>query len=266
MKSLSLAGLQVLVTRPQSQALDLIAALKHASAEVIAYPLMAIESIVEQDEVSAVQAIKRAVMDLDQYQHAIFISTNAVDCAFYWVEQYWPQLPVGIEYYAIGAATAARLNAHGLESQAAAGSMNSEALLALPSLQHLAAKKVIIFRGVGGREHLAEVLRQRGAQLDYCEVYRRATVTPATGSLRQLLQKGDDLVLTVSSGETLENLMQLAKVDAVEKALKLLPLLVPGKRVAELARQQGFTQVLVAENASVKAFLAELEKYQQRKI
>ena len=266
MNAISLAGLQVLVTRPQSQAAELIAALNNAAAEVIAFPVMAIEAVSEQDELSTVQAIKSTVMDLDQYQHVIFISTNAVNCAFYWIEKYWPQLPVDITYYAIGAATASTLNSYGLESQAAAGSMNSEALLALPSLQQLLGQKVAIFRGVGGREHLADVLGQRGAQVGYCEVYRRVAVKHSPGSLHQLLKTDKDLILTVSSGETLENILQLAKVDAVENALKSLPLLVPGKRVAVLAQQQGFSKLLVAENASVKAFLGELGKYQQRKI
>lgn len=263
---ISLTGLQVLVTRPPSQATELIAALKGASAEPIAFPVMAIEAIEEGDRSTAVQAIKRTVMDLDQYQHVIFISTNAVNCAFYWIEQYWPQMPVGIQYYAIGTATAKTLNNYGLESQAATGSMNSEALLALPSLQQLSGQKVVVFRGVGGREHLGDVMRQRGAQLEYSEVYRRKALKPPAGNLSQILKTHKQLLLSVSSGETLENLLQLAKTDSVEELLKTKPLLLPGQRVATLARQQGFQQVLIAENAGVAAFITELEKHQKNSL
>lgn len=265
MNSVSLAGLHVLVTRPQSQAEELISALENTSATVTAMPMMAIEAIDEQSDFSVVQSIKSTVMDLDQYQHVIFISTNAVNCAFYWIEQYWPQLPIGINWYAIGAATAAALTEYGPEPETGSASMNSEALLMLPSLQQLLHTRVAIFRGVGGREHLAEVLRQRGAEVTYCDVYKRFMLQADSGKLRQTMQMDGALVLTATSVDTLKKLLRTAELDGVDAQLKALPLLIPGQRVANAAREMGFEQLLIAENAGVKAFMSELITYQKNR-
>ena len=57
---------------------------------------------------------------------------------------------------------------------------NSEALLAAASLRQVAGKRILILRGQEGRNLLGDELARRGAQVDYCEVYRRAL--PATGA------------------------------------------------------------------------------------
>jgi uroporphyrinogen-III synthase len=51
---------------------------------------------------------------------------------------------------------------------------DSEALLELPELTAVAGKRVIIFRGDGGREVLGDTLKARGAAIEYVTCYRRA--------------------------------------------------------------------------------------------
>jgi uroporphyrinogen-III synthase len=256
--------MRILVTRPESQAQELLAAIEEGGFEPLALPLLAIDAINSSADQAAIQAIKRCVLDLDQYQHLIFASTNAVHCAFYWINRYWPQLPVDLNWYAIGDATARALAEYAVEADAAGGSMNSETLLQQTKLQQLDHQRVVIFRGVGGRVYLAEQLRSRGATVDYCEVYRRRAVSYPAGKLRQLVAGGEQTVLTVTSVETLENLLQMAKQDAIALELCALPLLVPGQRVAQHAREAGFTQLIVAENAGVKAFMAALLNYKNQ--
>ena len=50
---------------------------------------------------------------------------------------------------------------------------NSEGLLAHPLLQNVSAKNITIFRGIDGCNLLAKTLCERGAQVEYAEVYQR---------------------------------------------------------------------------------------------
>ena len=100
----------------------------------------------------------------------VFVSTNAVQYAFPLLPD---QLPLDIGVAAIGQATANALDAVGLPATLVPERMDSEGLLALPELADLRGRHVIVLRGNGGRELLADTLVERGATLQQVEVYRR---------------------------------------------------------------------------------------------
>ena len=94
--------LRVLVTRPAGEAADaLCAALGAAGYEAFSLPLLELSALPEPTPVQ-----RHMLQDLAHYQHIIFVSSNAVRFGMAWVYDYWPQLPVGINWYAIGDATA----------------------------------------------------------------------------------------------------------------------------------------------------------------
>lgn len=251
--------LRVLVTRPGAAADELAGALRQAGVEPVLFPALAIAPLSPDEPGEAARRVKSQIMEFDRVDIAIFISMNAVAAGLDWLEHYWPQLPLGIAYYAVGAATARALAARGVAASSPGGAENSEALLALPGLQGIAGKRVMIFRGEGGRETLAERLRERGALVDYCEVYRRVLPQPAQ-PLSALLAGGSVDVLTAASGETLENMLTLAGSERA--ALCRLPVVVPGARVAELARGLGFGEVITAANATASATLSALNEWE----
>lgn len=259
-------GLRVLVTRPAGQAEGFIAALQAMGVEVVHYPLLAIEAIAVTDhadsadaDFAAQQRIRDRVLNLHQYQKLIFISTNAVAQGLAWIGHYWPQFPAQLKCYAIGAATAAALRQHDCAVSYPEQAMNSEALLAMQDFQQLDGQRVLIFRGVDGREHLATTMRERGAKVDYCEVYRRRALTIAAEKLHDLVEQ--PVILSVTSVETLEALWQAAQQAGVEQKILDKTLLVPGERVAGAARALDFKSVLQAENAGTTAMCAALQHW-----
>lgn len=245
---------RVLVTRPQAQNASLVQALQQQGFTPLVLPLLEIDTYNEQEHKHACELIKTTVQHLDEYQHLVFVSTNAVAAAWTWIDRYWPQLPVRQHWYAIGEATAKVLQQHVPQVEQAGSTMDSESLLAHPQLQHVQNQKVLVFRGHGGRNHMREVLEQRGAVVDYCEVYQRQPVRYRQGELRQLLAQGIDL-LTASSGETLQLLLEQATNDGIKEQIQKLPVVVPGQRVAGMAAASGFKTVIAANNASVAAML-----------
>ncbi len=178
-----LHGLRVMITRPQAQVPAWQARLQAAGADTVVASLMAIVPI--SDKVDS-QAVRQRVMALDTYQHVIFVSQNAAHYGLQWIDNCWPQLPSDINFYAVGSATAQQLHDHDVPVIEAGHTMNTEALLALPQLQNVAGDKVLIFRGQGGRPVLAEQLKERGAVVDYGELYQRQFPPQASQQVAQM--------------------------------------------------------------------------------
>jgi len=247
-----LAGRAIVVTRPQRQAAGLAALIESAGGRALRFPAIEIEPLrsAELD----------AVLDrLDAYDLAVFISRNAVEhgLASARARRSWPPGPAAA---AVGAGTRRALEGEGFANVIApAGPADSEALLAEPGLAAVAGKRIVIFRGAGGRETLAEALRARGALVDYAQCYRR--IVPAT-DMRPLVgewSRGAVHAIAVSSGEGLANLAGLLG-EAGRAMLAGTPLFVPHARVAAQARSLGAADVVIA-GAADEEVLAALVAY-----
>lgn len=170
---------RVLVTRPAGEASDTLCALvKAAGYQVYSQPLLALAAL---PQLPAAQ--RRLLLDLDLYQHVIFISANAVRFGMALVEDFWPQLPTGLHWYAIGAATAAGLARFGITAITPGSAMSSEGLLAVPDLQDVGGQRVLIIKGEGGRDTLTQELTGRGALVRELTCYRRSLPALTAGTL-----------------------------------------------------------------------------------
>jgi uroporphyrinogen-III synthase len=119
----------------------------------------------------------------------------------------------------------------------------------------------VIFRGNGGRELLADSLRERGAEVDYVSCYQRSA--PDSAAVLEALWRSEQLdALTVSSSEGLRNLVDL--LDAPARAsLRTTPVFVPHPRIAELAQKLGLQRVILTEPADA-GIIAALNVYNWR--
>ena len=246
----------VLVTRPEGQAAGLCAAVSAAGYRVHSQPLLQLQA----PPVLA-PARRERVMNLDRYQHIIFISGNAVRFGMALIEDYWPRPPAGPSWYAIGAATARLLEQHGVAALAPREGMTSEDLLALPQLSDVAGHRVLLIKGEGGRETLREELGRRGAQVDELACYRRSCPALVPGELADKLSQWNIGLIMVSSGEGLANLLALLSPQETSK-FTTITLVVPSGRVAQMAVAAGFVRVVTAENASDGAMVRALEAWQ----
>lgn len=244
-----LAGRRIVVTRPAAQADALLAALRAEQADVQSLPLLDIEPLAANEP--AMQAAVQILRGIADYQHIIFISTNAVAQGLAVFGQLGLPWPSTAAVYAIGRATAEALAAAGIAAEQAEGNMNSEALLAKPGLQAIAGQKVLIVRGTGGRSQLADTLRQRGAGVDVVETYRRCCPPYGREAIAAAFTPLPAAIV-VNSGETLKNLaVYVSGMAAVHQVL----LVVPSQRVANMAQALGFSCVRTAANASDAAIM-----------
>lgn len=237
---------RILVTRPEGQAERLVNKINQAGGYAIASPALVIAPLAET------QGIKDTLLNLDYYQHLIAISSNAARYGLEWMDLYWPQLPLGLKYWAVGKATAEAMTYPGIQINCPEQGFDSEALLAEPSLQHLENQKVLILRGVGGRELLAETLRARGAQVDYCELYQRECPDYGIDELDQLIKLQEITDIVVTSLQALNNLRKILRPDTLASCRILLP----SMRVAETARD--LPHVINCQGASDEAIMQAL--------
>lgn len=245
----------VLVTRPAGQAGDLCRSLRELGWDVLHQPLLELEVLQELPRQQ-----RQYLLDLDNYQHLIFVSANAVRHGMDSIADYWPQLPAGLNWYTVGTASAALLEEYGVCAQAPETDMSSEGLLALAPLQAVAGQRVLIVRGEGGRTLLRDELERRGAQVDELACYRRKCPQLAPGEMAAKLAEFNVQLILISSGEGLVNLQTLLSPAETTKFTDK-SLVVPSQRVAELARNSGFKRVIVAQNASDQAMLRALEQW-----
>ena len=252
-----LHGLRVLVTRPADQAGPLCRLVIEAGGEALRLPTLDI-----RDPDPREAARLNAVIDgLDDYDLAVFISVNAVtrgmECIH--ARRAWP---VTVKIATVGASSARALARFGLAvNLVPAHQFNSEALLALEELQDMRGRRVVIFRGNGGRDVLRDVLIARGAAVDYIEVYRRACPRIDPDDIAHLWQPGALDIITVTSNESLQNLHDMAGPQG-RPLLHELPLVVVSPRQAVLAAELGFRhKPLLAANAGDEAILAVLLGY-----
>jgi uroporphyrinogen-III synthase len=234
---LPLTATTIVVTRPAHQAGPLCRLIEAQGGRAISFPALEIECSSQPQPL---------LQQLGQFDLAIFISANAVECA----ARFMPTpLPPKTLLAAVGKRTAALLqhHHHGAPVLSPANGSDSEALLAMAELQQVRGKRILIVRGAGGRELLAEALLQRGAQVEYAEVYRR--VRPG-GDLAPLQNHGQIDLITATSNESLQNLYDMSTAPQRDWLLTL-PLVVIGQRGAELAQRLGFHHpAIIADEAS----------------
>lgn len=235
-----LAGLGILVTRPAHQAEHLSNLICQAGGAPILFPALEIVDIPD------LQPLQGMIARLDQFDLAIFISPNAVNKAMNLIRAQ-RKLPTHLQIAAIGKGSAKVLAQFEVKDVISPKQgFDSEALLALPELNAVTDKRIVIFRGDGGREVLGDLLVQRGAQVEYAECYRRIKPQVDNGKLLYLWARNELNAITVTSSEVLRNLYDLVG-KLGQQWLKKTPVFVPHERIAEAARELGLQQVYVTD-------------------
>lgn len=242
--SLPLAGKQIVITRPIDQANTLSAMIVAAGGHPVSFPLI---DIVGLNDLTAFQ---HTLSPLKQFDWAIFISSNAVQFGMPSMLQIG--LPSTLKFAAIGPVTASQLKHYGvLKVVTPEGRYDSESLLALPMFQAMQGQHVLIVRGVGGRELLADTLKQRGAAVSIGECYRRIYPQTSAQPLADAHQQAPLHAIVMTSSEALQGFLALA---AHAPWLKHMTLCVNHARIAEQARQAGLNAI-VAEAPGDEAML-----------
>jgi uroporphyrinogen-III synthase len=233
----ALAGRRILITRPAGQSETLAELIRAEAGIPIVFP------VIEIRDVADVQPLVALIDRLDDFDIAIFISANAVAKAMNLVlsRRAWP---AAVRVATIGKGSEKALRRFGFDAIVApAGRFDSEALLELAPLAEVAGKRVVIFRGDGGRELLGDTLAARGAVVEYAECYRRVRPDVDVAPLLKLWARGELDGITVTSSEGLHNLYDMVG-KLGQQWLRRTPTFAPHPRIAASARALGMERVV----------------------
>jgi len=245
-----------MVTRPKEQAQTLIGEIERRGGQVVFAPMIAIEPKVSPEARALIEAI-------DTYDAVIFISKNAADHGLRLIREARKALSKQA-IYAVGVGTAGRLRELGVkEVHTPKNEFSSEGLLKVPGLSahEIAGKRVLIMRGAGGRELLAQALQQRGAHVDYCEVYERTVPSiRLTDVLRKSNVTAPDIAI-ITSPEALTNLADKIDQEGLD-VMYDVPLMVAGGRTAQEVERLGFTlEPVMVDNPGDRSIVEALVRW-----
>jgi uroporphyrinogen III methyltransferase/synthase len=249
------------------QSAALLALLARGGFESIEFPLIDIGPVTDAAPLHAALGELYAPAPLG-FALVVFVSPNAIDHAFAALSSAWPlQIPIGV----VGPGSVAALGrqgvtapSHTIISPVADATVtetptdpryDSEALYAAIEAHFgpdgLKNKRVLIVRGDGGREWLADALSAAGANVEKVAAYRRIVPEPTMRDWERIhaLLAGEPHAWLLTSSEGVRNLEELAREHLTldeTLTLKHAPLVSPHPRIAEAARQAGFDRITVS--------------------
>ena len=238
-------SVRVIVTRPAVQAADWVLQLQARGIDAVALPLIGIAPVADA------AALHAAWHALAQQRLVVFVSPNAAEQFFSQrpPSSVWPEAVLagspgpGTTRVLLGLGVPA---AQIIEPAADAPQFDSESLWVQLASRDWQGTSVLIVRGGGGRDWLAETLRGRGARVTHVAAYRRTVPrfdARESALLRDAIDRPAAHLWFFSSSEAIDNLAAAVPPTAdwsQAQAMATHP------RIAARARQLGLTNVIDA--------------------
>lgn len=236
----------VLITRPAQSSNNLQIALEKTGIDYCWFPAL-------QFEQKTSQALH------EQYDAAVVVSPFAAEQALQQSPTFIQRIP---NLYAVGAATAAVLTAAGATTvKFPEDAVNAEGLIALPDLQNIQGKKILLVKGEGGNPVISTTLRKRSAEVTEAILYCRAkNQNPQqVQQLKNWLEKQQLHCSVITSAEALKALLAVLNEAEVNRLLRL-PLIVSSERIADIADSFGFKAVRIANSALAPCLVSAIKE------
>ncbi|OOH85582.1 uroporphyrinogen-III synthase [Pasteurellaceae bacterium 15-036681] len=237
--------MNVLVTRPDNRGQQLVDLLVEQGIFAINQPLFTIEAGSELTQLPSI------LSRLNKGDCVFAVSKNAVDFAAETLKQTGYVWRSDLQYFAVGQGTANYFSAQIEQAvRYPIQSENSEGLLALPEMQELSGKNVLILRANTGREYFGEQAQLRGATVQSIECYKRIAIQGELNEKISLAKRSGIDSIVITSGEILKALVD--NTDENDRTwLFECDLFVVGQRIARLATRLGWSkqQIWVSDKA-----------------
>jgi uroporphyrinogen III methyltransferase / synthase len=246
-----LHGQTVAITRMREQAEGLAGELISAGAEVIEAPTIALGPL--ENYVAVDEALSR----LAGYDWLVLTSTNGVDAMFgrLAVMNRDSRALSGVQIAAVGKATAARLESHGIRTDLIPSEAVGEAL-ADQLIEHgVAGKRILLLRAEIARKVLTDALAAAGATCDDLAIYRTVCPEALPEEFLRRLDSREIHWITLTSPSSWHNLLSLL---GPERAAKLynVKLAGIGPVTTRAIRDSGYLETVEANPHDVRGLVS----------
>ncbi|MGR6980008.1 uroporphyrinogen-III synthase [Testudinibacter sp. P27/CKL/0425] len=246
----------ILVTRPEPNGEALCKLLNQQGFATLYAPLFGI------DKGGDLNQLPQRLQQLQSGDYVFAVSKNAIQYADQVLRNVGLHWRADLHYFTVGRRSAEYLSAVAEQAvQYPYPQENSEGLLALPQMQQLENKTILILRGNGGRDLFRQQTAAKGANLEILECYQR--IPKEYDNIQQISiwkRAGIDTIV-VTSNEILRYLVEFVPKND-HNWLTQCHLIAISPRIAHLAKEYGWekvTQTARADNASILETLLSLK-------
>jgi len=239
-----LAGIDILVTRPEHQSKDLVERLSVLGARVHSIPVIEIRPLTD------LSALDEALLNLSRFGWLVFTSVNAVDIVLSRVRGLGLNVPDRFSHLriaAIGPSTEGAVRERGLSVTLVPREYRAEGLLAALIGQGVQGASVLIPRARLARDVLPEGLTAAGAHPLVIPVYDTAASEGSRETLQKLFDEVRIRVVTFTSPSTVDAFQRLAP-DPLPTELLFAAI---GPITAQAAATRGYPTAVVADRYTV---------------
>jgi uroporphyrinogen-III synthase len=258
---------RIVLTLPQPRAGALAALLRERGHEALECAFVQLQPLIGRaDEIGLRERLAGA-------DRLIFVSPTAVEVLADALDDDWPAGPIPA---VVGPGSLAALaERRGVPAGGVlvppGPAFDAAALLALPALRAPLGERILVVRAQGGNQMIETELRQRGAEVQAIEAYRRLPLDPCASMLARLagwLAEGsaglahgsgaEATRLLVTTTDAATELARLADRDVRFSGLRQLQAIAIHPRIAARLRALGWNSVISAD-PGVESLLRALE-------
>jgi len=254
-KSRTLEGRRIVVTRAPAQSKELRERLEELGAQVVLLPLV---RFLEPENTSD---LDRTIRSLEKFDWLIFTSANAVTFFLGRCRALgcWPsgKLP---EIAAVGSATRLALEKEGLQASLVPAEFGG-ARLAAELAGAIAGKSVLLPRSDRAGDELPSLLRKAGANVTEIVAYRTAGPETFDRSLIEAIRRGEADAVTFFSPSALREFQNLVGPEVLAKWNPRVVFAAVGPVTAEAIRSAGLPVAIEADEATTASLVAALERH-----
>lgn len=239
----------VLVTRPDERGKALVDQLNQAGVVALHLPLLSIEAGAELAQ------LPTKLNQLKSGDYVFLVSKSTVDFADKTLKDIGFSWRQDLQYFTVGHRTAQHFSCQTeCTVRYPITSENTEGVLNLPQMAKLTDKNLLILRGNGGRELLREQTTLRGATVETVECYQRTPISYNNEEQTSICIRSGVQTLVVTSLEILQALIEFVPENE-QNWLKNCCLVTVSQRIADVAAQQGWHNVVVSAGADNQSLL-----------